>query len=124
MPNVTKKVSEWLFELIKPHIEPFVASIVKHMCEDSKQELYEISALQKRDIRQYIFERVTAMHGFLNPSTIFEPNGVYFEYGGIESRKRVKIFDAYKNFYTQDDIVKLIENFENYISTHQKLNQP
>lgn len=109
-------LSKWLYSLIKPYID----EVVDEIYSETKRELYEISALQKRDIRQYVFEKATSIHGFLNAETLFEKDGIYFKHGSPDKPIKIKLLDGKKTFYNQDEIVKLIETFESYLTQYQK----
>lgn len=112
------RVADGLYEVMRERLMGAVMAAMDKKIERIKmenkslaeRELEEVSALQKRDIRNALFDEAQARHGFSNSKTDIDERGVVFSHGSDGYRKSVVLYPRYERFYSQQQIAELFAN--------------
>ncbi len=85
-------------------------------------EVDEISALQKRDLRQFVFERFQGCLGMVNIEVHFDlERGIIVRHGKVGDMSEIVVFPMYRKYYSQDEIVQIVQNTNELVRRYQKL---
>lgn len=85
-------------------------------------EIDEISAMQKRELRQFVFERFQGCLGMVNVEVHFDlEKGLIVQHGKVGDMAEIVVFPTYRKYYSQDEIVQIIQTTNELVRQYQKL---